>query len=270
MAKVALPPKTVETILVLQGEVDDGFEKYLRSRGRLEVSSVRGLSHARNIGIGLARGDFLLFLDDDAVLAEDSLQVLYRSVSEDRVSALCGKVVEIDTGEPYVPDWPEPKGDRLTWRNFQLFIGLCHVVHREAFDRCGLYDERLGVGSVYPAGEETDLFFRLLQRGESVRYVREMIVYHPSAKQFTLEKTFAYAFGNGALHAKYAWGLLPRHYWSFIRIILVNCVKIALGLCTRLWWDAVAWAKVTGNIRGYCEFIRREKVGCRHNNGVAW
>ena len=95
-----------------------------------------------------------------------------------------------------------------------------------------------------------------------MRYVPELVVHHPCAREFTLEKTFAYAFRNGALHAKHAWmnGLVPRHYQSFIRVLLVNCMKLIIGVCVRLEWERVAWTKVAGNIREYIAYVGKRRV----------
>ncbi len=259
----------VEIIVVVQGEAQAHLGKVLQGRVRFERMLRRNLSLARNRGIELARGQRLFFVDDDAVLAKDALSVLFEAAHAGDAIALCGQLLELESGHPYVPQDTNVSASILGQRDFQRFAGSCHAVSRTAFAQIGLYDERFGVGGTYSAGEETDLFFRLLKSGGRVRYVPELIVYHPSAKQFSVEKTFSYAFGNGALHAKHAWGVLPRHYRSFIRIISVNCMKIALDLCTRLRWNAVAWAKVTGNILGFCEFIRREAVRRRPGGGVA-
>ncbi len=260
----------IETIVVVQGSGLGQSEGLLRGRARVEHMGRRSLSLARNRGIELARGEYLFFVDDDAVLAKDALRVLFNAASAGDSMALCGQLLELGTGCPYVPNEVPISGSTLRWGDFQRFAGSCHIVCRSAFARVGLYDERFGVGATYSAGEETDLFFRLLKFGARVRYVPELIVYHPSARQFSAGKTFSYAFGNGALHAKHAWGVLPRHYRSFIRIILVNCMRIAVDMCVRFRWNAVAWARVSGNCLGFWEFIMRNKLARWRSRGVAY
>src|SRR5438046_1358873 len=66
-----------ELIVVENGSTDDGPElvgQFLDSRIRLVDSVKRGPSAARNVGINLAAGEWLLFLDADDLIEKTYLE----------------------------------------------------------------------------------------------------------------------------------------------------------------------------------------------------
>ena len=66
-----------EMIIVENGSTDDGPElvgQFLDSRIRLVDSVKRGPSAARNVGINLAAGEWLLFLDADDLIEKTYLE----------------------------------------------------------------------------------------------------------------------------------------------------------------------------------------------------
>ena len=58
--------------------------------------SPRGLTSQRNVGLGLAKCDLILFLDDDAVLAPDCVERIWNVFEADRqhsIGGICGYIV---------------------------------------------------------------------------------------------------------------------------------------------------------------------------------
>jgi GT2 family glycosyltransferase len=91
-------------------------------------------------------------------------------------------------------------------------------IYRSVFDLVGLFDERLGPGTNFPAAEDNDLGFRLLEQGLCICYVPEAVVYHRAwrSEREILALKWRYGVGRGAYYAKHmSW----RDPYMFSRMI---------------------------------------------------
>ena len=82
-----------EVICINDGSTDGSLEileQYARQDPRIRIVSQdnSGLSASRNLGISLARGEYLLFVDSDDALAEGAIDRLYHCAVEDDVEVL--------------------------------------------------------------------------------------------------------------------------------------------------------------------------------------
>jgi GT2 family glycosyltransferase len=79
------------------------------------------------------------------------------------------------------------------------------ATYRSAFDQVGGFDSRLGPGTRYPAAEDNDFAFRLLEAGFSIAYEPRAIVYHRAwrSQEESLRLSWNYGCGQGAFYAKY-------------------------------------------------------------------
>jgi GT2 family glycosyltransferase len=79
------------------------------------------------------------------------------------------------------------------------------ALHRAAFDVVGLFDERLGAGGRFPASEDNDLGFRLLEAGYRIHYEPAAVLYHRSwrTKGEYARLHWSYGRGQGAFYAKH-------------------------------------------------------------------
>ena len=100
-------------------------------------------------------------------------------------------------------------------------------------DEIVLFDENLGVGSVFGSGEETDYVLTLLHKGYKGRYYANDIIFHPAKKgnYADLERAYKYALGYGALVKKevklrknyfYIFGYWKKLFRSFVGMIVTK------------------------------------------------
>lgn len=177
----------LETLVV----VDHAPEVLARIRDELpgpiavESRGVRGLSAARNTGLGLARGDVVAFLDDDAIAAPDWLERIAEIYADERVLGVGGSIVPLWQRRPrwFPPEFEWVVG--CTYRGMPTsrtevrnVIGANMSFRRDVLDEVGGF--RIGIGRVgtKPIGcEETEFCIR-------ARGIRPdgAIVYEPLAR----------------------------------------------------------------------------------------
>jgi len=160
-----------ETILV----IDHNTQLFERARTLIpgvtviESTEPRGLSGARNSGIALSRGNFIAFLDDDAVAEPDWLERLYFCCQDSEVLGVGGVVEPLwlrgcPTWFPKEFYWVigctynNPPDIPTAVRNP---YGGCTCIRREVFEVVGGFRNGIGrIGSYPMGGEETELCIR--------------------------------------------------------------------------------------------------------------
>lgn len=167
-----------------------------------------GASHGRNAAIAAARHDILAFTDDDIVVEPDWLARLVAALDDAPPgSAVTGAVRSGATvGKA-------PSTTRRT--RFEVFSGrpgqdpLCTgnmAIRRSAIEEIGAFDERLGGGAPFPAAEDNDFGFRLLEAGHEIRFVPDAVVNHVRGRTPSERRRidWGYGRGQGAYYAKHA------------------------------------------------------------------
>ncbi len=214
------PPEggAVEVLIVDNGSTDETREAAERYRaahpGRFSYlfEPARGKSAALNRGVQEARGEILLFTDDDCVVDELWAAAAAAEFEHDPDLAVLGGRVELfDTRDADVSTVPFrercvvacPTGILLT----PYVIGCNMAIRRGVFDRIGGFDLRMGPGSrVGLVAEDTDLVYRAFRHGFKVAYAPSMRVRHDHGRRSSAELTSllgAYAAGRGALYLKH-------------------------------------------------------------------
>lgn len=210
-----------ELLIVAQGQ-DPDLERVCEdlrqrdSRIRYVHLERKGLSRARNAGLGAATGDIVAFTDDDCEAAPDWLATLATLFAQHpQVGMIGGALVA-----PPVSRWKlesclsvtpaETLYDPASGQQAPVgwgWVGANFAIRKSLVDQVGLFDEWLGVGSPsFPAAEDVDYNMRALAAGVSVLCSPTVVVRHTygarrGVKQY-LRLTEAYARGNAGLDGK--------------------------------------------------------------------
>ena len=192
--------------------------------------SSRGLSRARNEALRLARYPVIAFTDDDVSVTTGWLRALLQVLAaSDRRTVVTGRVLPAPGGgRGFVPTL---KGaDRpMTYRRgarVDPLVTFNMVTYRESIADVGGFDERIGPGTSFPAGEDNEIAHRFLEAGYAIEYSSDALVYHRAwrGEDEYVRLRWGYGLGQGAFFSKHARlgdrGMLRRFAGSVVHIAI--------------------------------------------------
>lgn len=205
----------VELIVIDQSDEDTSQHavEALGADDRLDFrrSDTVGVSLARNIGIRSATSRIVLITDDDVVVEPDWARTFHDAMmaAPDVAVGFC----QVHPGphsadDGFIPAYEFDTDltiDRLRDKHRIQGIGAGMAVRRDEVLAIGGFDERLGPGGSFHAGEDRDLAARALVLGLSVSRVSAAEVVHHGYRTWAEGKALAHRdwFGIGATYAKY-------------------------------------------------------------------
>lgn len=192
---VAYIPEQIELLIVDNNSSDDTpdvYNKLVKASPFFTTylfEEKQGLSHARNLGLNSARGEYILFTDDDASIPTNWMQLYVDKISETNAKCLYSKIfIQWDRTIPdwYIPEY-QPLLVHLDYGDQQLevddihheFFGKNFCVERSFLVNLGGFDPKLGrCGDRLIAGEETLIYKKLISTKSKVVYFPEAEVGH--------------------------------------------------------------------------------------------
>lgn len=203
---------------------------------RYYIETRQGLSFARNKGIQEARGNILVFLDDDAFMQRNYLLNLFGHMNTyPDTAAFGGKIVPYYETER-VPEWMSKwtyswvsaidKGKQTClFKGNSYPIGANMGFRKNIFLQIGNFNTELGrnKGNLM-GGEEKDIFNRLKAQKQNIYYFPDIEVQHVIPEQRTTPTYIK----------KMAWGIGKSEQIRTLKISRIAYVK-------RLFSEIVKW-----------------------------
>ncbi len=214
---------------------------------RYVVEPSPGLSHARNRGLAEARGDILLFTDDDVRVPADWIIEMTASIRSGESDATAGSVElaehlvrpwQTDVLKTWLVSGSPPPGDM--W-------GANMAFSRRVLAKVPGFDTQLGAGAL-GFGEETLFVEQLEAAGFRIAGSPCTVVHHPDPKRIDEADLIRAAGKRGRSHAyiQHHWHhFTPAHTGRYLAILrfkqMVRSILPGRSKVPRLWKIFYAW-----------------------------
>lgn len=153
------------------------------------------LSINRNIGLKYSNGSIICFPDDDCTFYKDTLVEVEKKLKNDNYTFCIGRIFDRKNNINILKNWSsfEFKINRVN--SYFISSSITLFIKNNSHLK---FDENMGFGSQYGAGEDSDLIYRLLKIYFGV-YSPQIELWHPEANTQTmsLDKVKNYAAGFG-------------------------------------------------------------------------
>ena len=251
-----------EVIVVDNDSVDDStayIRKYFPTVLLVELEENQGFTGACNAGYDIARGNYIILLNNDTEVDPEWLgQLLDAFERHPGAGILASKIMLYDrrdyfhaAGDFYrlnaIPGnrgvWQKDAGQYNAEEQVFSACGAAAAYRRAMLDEIGFLDNQF-----YFSCEDIDLAWRARLAGWKVIYVPTAIVYH-KLKATGGSVTGSYFDGRNFLYLiwkNYPWPLLKRH-WPAILRAQFQITWLAL----RTWRGPAARARLRGQVAGF-------------------
>jgi len=235
---LALRSVSLEIIVVDDGSTDRTFERAVSMEGRYSETTLRvvsksngGKASALNVGIALARHDYVLCMDGDSRLDPDTIRAAMRHFLDPRVAAVAGNVKVVNRQNVWsclqALEYLEGLNMARRAQGFLLVVniipGPIGIFRRDVLQSVGGYDTDT-------FAEDADLTLKILTAGWHVAYEDRAIAYTEVPERFIDLVKQRYRWTRGILQAltkRKTWLKAPRRsplLWSALAAMLFEAV----------------------------------------------
>ena len=191
-------------------EIATEFQSRLPGLRIVDASDHQSPGHARNAGAAKAHGEALLFCDADDEVDDDWLSAMVRGLSSSPMvaSRYDADKLNSEAVRRIHPENPQQNGlGQYTYPPFLEHAGGGGLgVLRTVFEEAGGFDVDL------PALEDTDLCWRVQQRGHSLEFVPDAVVHirFRSTLEGSFRQALLYGEYNVLIYKRYRSRGMPR------------------------------------------------------------
>jgi glycosyltransferase involved in cell wall biosynthesis len=237
-----------------------------------------GSSAARNCGVRIAVHDIVAFTDDDAEIEPAWLQSMVANFADPTVALVTGLTLPREL-ENHAQIWFERTNAFKCWMDRREFdfrtldplaagtlgASVNMALRKQVLFEVGMFDELLGPGTACKAGEDHELFCRVLARGHRAVYEPEAVVWHRHRREWNQLRSQLYNYGvavfawwTRALLVEGEFGVLriaPGYFWKhYVR----NLFAAVFGRTGCMPLD-LAYAEFSGAVAGPWIYFRERR-----------
>jgi GT2 family glycosyltransferase len=242
-ALLAQTNKDFEIVIIDNGSTDQEYldleEKYPDLKLTIKkLNGNLGFAVANNIGVRLARGQWLALLNADAFPEPDWLEQLLKAADDNpQFTFFASRQIQANT-----PEFLDGTGDvyhvsGLAWRqNYSRPASKYGFQSGEVFSACAaaaLYsrDDFIKTGGFdedyFSYFEDVDLSFRLRLAGGRCLYVPQAVVYHVGSASTGKESDFAFYHGHRNLVWTFFKDMPASLFWVYLPLHMLMNIYLA-------------------------------------------
>jgi glycosyltransferase involved in cell wall biosynthesis len=176
-------------IIVVNNNSDDNTEAVVKvftenySNIRIVLEPNQGLSHSRNRGYREAKAEYVAYMDDDAKVSPDWIEIAIKIINEQHPDIFGGPIYPFYLSSK--PEWFKDEyeirihAEKTGWMKEGNISGS-NIVFKKAFlQEYGGFNPQLGMrGSHFGYHEETNLLHTAYKDEKKIYYSHDLIVFH--------------------------------------------------------------------------------------------
>ena len=179
-----------EIIIVDNNSTDDSVDFITKNFPKIiliKLEENRGFAEPNNIASKIAKGKYLLFLNNDTAVTENFLTELIRVIESNKKIAICQSLLlkfdeSIDSSGDFIDRLGVVYNSKTVInkeREISSARGACMLIKKNIFDELGGFDKQFFVSF-----EDVDLGWRTWIKGYKVMLAPKSIVYHLGGQTF--------------------------------------------------------------------------------------
>lgn len=183
-------------LIIVDNHSNDETLQYLRQQKDIiliENQENKGFAGGCNQGMKVAKGDYILLLNNDTIVTKGYLENMLQLLESDKDIGIVGPVTNNTIGNQKIKvDIPyeniteiEAFGEKISSSNKEAcrasrLIGFCMLFRKEFMNEVGIFDENFRIGNY----EDDDLCIRALLAKKKLYICNKSFVYHYKRASF--------------------------------------------------------------------------------------
>lgn len=173
--------KNIEIVIIDDGSQDNSYIKIKEKakedkRIKYYFQKNKGLSSARNLGIKKSTGNYIMFLDSDDYIENNTTELLLNKIYEDKSDICIGLLKYIKNGKEF--NRKRALNDNRTYSNLECLKEMLLAKNIRFHAVAKLYKRELFYGIEFPVGrlyEDTGCIYKVIYAANKISYLDQKI-----------------------------------------------------------------------------------------------
>jgi len=191
--------KNINFLLIVQGNKKyNGLPDYPNNIIKIIFSDTIGLSCSRNIAINNVNSQWIWFQDDDIEINIGEIDKLINALNLSNSDVFLTKILSLESKKEYYKNYSYYK---FSHKRIALRVSSIEIIVKAEFllKNKIKFDDRMGLGSSYPCGEENLFMLQILKCGGILELSEIAPSYHTTKQDNRYKNTKGHLIARGIL-----------------------------------------------------------------------